>query len=242
MTWKGFSVLCLLTAAVVTAQGQTGAEFEEFMRNAGNASTLFRGAGASVYPISYNGNYYWGSPDFETGSVTFNGRWYGPLAVNINADRQELLIKQGRDNVEISIPCDLVDNITKGHRSFLNLYNAGFDVPKGFYEVLYDGDARLFKRVDKVLKSDANAQNGISIGYNDPNFNPANPRYFQYSVRYYLFKDGSLYILSGKNDVWKYFTSEQKRAVKSQLRRHNLNSLDRERFYIEVLSRIEDGK
>lgn len=235
-------IMCLSAALLIQGQAfaQRSAEYDAFANGASKAATLFRGACNTKYPIAYNGNYYWDSPIFEQGEVICNGKWYGPLSINVNANLQQLLIKQGEDNVEISIPCEIVESFKKGSRVFVNLFNAGYDMPKGFYEVLHDGRHRLLKRVDKVLKSDANAQNGISIGYSDPNFNPSIPRYFQYTVHYYMQIDDYFEPVVSRNDIWKYCTKDAKRSIKSQLRRLNMTDIEREKLYVEVLNRLEN--
>ena len=79
-----FSLLFLaLTCASAIAQEY--AESDAFQESASDNSLLYRARQALRYNMLYEGTCYWYSPDFETGGVMFDGRWYDGVTLNLDA-------------------------------------------------------------------------------------------------------------------------------------------------------------
>ncbi|MBO6045422.1 MAG: hypothetical protein J6P69_06190, partial [Bacteroidales bacterium] len=145
------SLLCLGT----TVSAQEYEELERFSEEAGGMSMLFRGKQGMSYSFPYNGTYYWYIKDFLPGEVFYNGKLYPGAFINVNAHLQELLVKQNEDYLPVLVDTDHVDWFTMGGRRFVTRDYAGLpSLPEGFFEVLFDGRSKLYKRVDKFLRKD----------------------------------------------------------------------------------------
>ena len=64
-----------------------------FRQEAAGSSILYRGHQAYAYNIHYNGTYWWSESEFKTGDVWYNGKLYRNLSLNVDAARQELLVR-----------------------------------------------------------------------------------------------------------------------------------------------------
>ncbi|MBO4923183.1 MAG: hypothetical protein J5382_03565 [Bacteroidales bacterium] len=178
----------------ITAIAQDYPEYDRFAEEAGEMSMLYRGKQGMSYSFPYNGTYYWYGRDFRRGDVFYNGKLYRNAFVNVNAHLQELLVKEDEDYLPVLVDTGHVEWFTMGDRRFLPRDAIGLpSLPDGFYEVLFDGQAKLYKRVDKILRKDANNRNGSGIGYDDPNYNDKVQDYFANRVSYYFIKDGEIH-------------------------------------------------
>ena len=178
----------------ITAMAQDYLEYDRFSENAGEMSMLYRGKQGMTYEFPYNGTYFWYGRDFLPGDVFYNGKLYRDAFVNVNAHLQELLVKEDEDYLPVLVDSGHVEWFTMGDRRFLPRDATGLpSLPDGFYEVLFDGQTKLYKRVDKILRKDANNRNGSGIGYDDPNYNDKVQDYFANRVSYYFIKDGEIH-------------------------------------------------
>ena len=217
-----YIAVAVLTLSGAAASAQDYEELERFSEEAGEMSMLFRGKQGMSYSFPYNGTYFWYGRDYLPGDVFYNGKLYPGVLVNINAHLQELLVKEDDGFLPVLVDTDHVEWFTMGDRYYVTRGYAGLDgLAEGFYEVLYDGSAKFYKRVDKYLRKDSNNRNGAGIGYVDPNYNERVLDYFANRVSYYFVKDGSVRqvrkwrdILSGypdrKKELKRFAKSEQK--------------------------------
>lgn len=85
-------LLSFLPASLLPAQAQ--GDDEAFFRQAAAGSCiLYRGHQAYAYHIHYNGTYCWSDAEFKTGDVRYNGKLYHDIPLNVDAARQELLVR-----------------------------------------------------------------------------------------------------------------------------------------------------
>lgn len=186
------AVLALLCQGA-TVSAQDYEELDIFSKAAGGMSMLYRGKQGMSYSFPYNGTYYWYIKDFLPGEVFYNGKLYPDTFVNVNAHLQELLVKHNEDYLPVLVDTEHVEWFTMGGRRFVTRDYAGLpSLPEGFFEVLFDGHSKLYKRVDKFLRKDSTNRNGAGIGYDDPNYDDRIPDYFQNRVSYFFVKDGEL--------------------------------------------------
>ena len=201
------AILCQCT----TASAQDYPEYDRFAEEAGEMSMLYRGKQGMSYSFPYNGTYFWYSKDFLPGDVFYNGKLYRGAFVNINAHLQELLVKQNEDYLPVLVDTDYVEWFTMGDRRFVTRDVAGLAIlSDGFYEVLFDGQAKLYKRVDKLLRKDSNNRNGAGIGYDDPNYNDKVPDYFANRVSYYFVKDGAIHSIKRPRGIIAHYPEKKK--------------------------------
>ena len=203
-----------LTCQGLTAIAQDYPEYDRFAEEAGEMSMLYRGKQGMSYSFPYNGTYFWYGRDFQRGDVFYNGKLYRDAFVNINAHLQELLVKQDEDYLPVLVDTGHVEWFTMGNRRFVTRDGTGqLSLPDGFYEVLFDGRSKLYKRVDKILRKDSNNRNGAGIGYDDPNYNDKVPDYFANRVSYYFIKDGIIHSVKKLRAVITHYP-EQKKELK----------------------------
>ena len=202
---KYLLVSCLLFLAVgVYAQ----TESEQYRKEAGTLSTLYRGRMPVQYPYQHNGTYFWDTKEFRKGSVLYNGKLYEHVLVNVDASRQELQVKLSEGVAPVVLYEDYVPYFTMGKSKFVQLRALGYqDAPEGFYEVIRDGEKPLLLQVKKVFTTRTGDHNGDEIGYTDPEYNSSLVNYFARQNHYYTLENGR--VVKMKNS-----------AVKRALRQH----------------------
>ena len=195
----------------ITAIAQDYPEYDRFAEEAGEMSMLYRGKQGMSYSFPYNGTYYWYGRDFQRGDVFYNGKLYRNAFVNVNAHLQELLVKEDEDYLPVLVDTGHVEWFTMGGRRFLPRDATGQpSLPDGFYEVLFDGHSKLYKRVDKILRKDSNNRNGAGIGYDDPNYNDKVPDYFANRVNYFFIKDGVVHSVRKQRGIIAHYPEKKK--------------------------------
>ena len=175
--------LLFLSLAFVPAAAQEYAESEAFQKSASDNSLLFRARQALRYNMSYDGTYYWYSPDFEVGGVMYDGRWYDDVTLNVDAFGKQLVAIPSPGRPAVELDRDHIDFFTMGETRFVNLRKKGYDVPVGFYEVAYEGPFTLYRVVNKKITSDYSGA-GMTAGYAIDSFDT--------TESYYIEKDGSI--------------------------------------------------
>lgn len=222
------TAILTLSGTVLTAQ-----EYDAF----------FRGQLAPTYRIRFNGTYFWDNPHFsENQLLCYDGKVYGGLSLNINANTQELLLLRKGDAVAMQVERDKVEWFTVNDSTYVNLNSLGYDdMPRGYYKVLYNGSAILFERIDKTLQSRTDNCNGAVIGYTDPHYNPAVTLCFAKERTYWFLKDGEFVRLKKKKDI-KQIYPDRMRAVRKIVREHQVygGRLKNASYFTTVVSGIED--
>lgn len=234
------SILVALLLLPALAWAQESDAYARFAKAAGFESTLFRGARPEVYPFAYNGHFYWKSPTFKEGRVLFNGKWYGPMMMNVNAHLQEVMLKPAGNRPSMSVSSDLVDEFYIGGVHFYNLEKKGYDgVQSGFYEVVFEGRDMLLKRIVKIQMENAANNNGMPIGYDDPNYKDHVLKFFQYNRAYYFLRDGKLVQFKGKAAL-KGFYKDRKKDINAFVKSHGLRQADFEPYCKAVMDYVEN--
>ena len=235
--WLAFALLSLPGAGVAAAQD----DYALFRQGAGEASLLFRGHKAFEYDHLFNGTPYWISPDYLPGTVIYNEKPYRDIELNINAARQELIVRIARGVSHKALEQEFVRECTIGGRRFLNLrYLYGPAAPSGYWEVLYDGKNKFVRRVTKQLEPDVDGSKRDQTHYE------ANYRYdvyktFTYSAQYCCVKeDGTIVPVRRRGDVRKLIDKPLRREVRRHIRRlegSELMSFDR--YFVEVVRYLD---
>ena len=182
-TERCLSILLILSVAGMSAEAQEYVEAETFQKSASDNSLLFRARQALRYNMSYDGTYYWYSPDFEVGGVMYDGRWYDDVTLNVDAFGKQLVAIPSPGRPAVELDRDHIDFFTMGETRFVNLRKKGYDVPVGFYEVAYEGPFTLYRVVNKKITSDYSGA-GMTAGYAIDSFDT--------TESYYIEKDGSI--------------------------------------------------
>ena len=160
-------VLALLLPLSAAAQDEAA----RFLREAGGDALLYRGHKAYSYPMAFNGTYFWEGPAFRTGEVLYNGKRYAGLMLNVDAARQDLVVRTPSGAADKVLARDLVERFTLDKNLFLNLEKVyGPASPAGYWEVLYDGKAKVVRQVRRILRQDLDGTLRMQMGYDDATY------------------------------------------------------------------------
>ena len=177
----------------IYAQDNASKWYGDYVEAAGSRATLYRGRLPEKYLYAFNGTPYWESKQFVEGEVKYNGKIYRNVLLNIDACRMELLCRYSYDVSPIILNRQDVQYAKLGGRLFVNLNNLGYeDAPKGYFEVVHDGDTPVLRQIKKVYRTDARFHNGYDIGYFDPDYREEVVNYFRHEERFYTFKEGKV--------------------------------------------------
>ncbi|MBR0224361.1 MAG: hypothetical protein IJL93_08830 [Bacteroidales bacterium] len=231
------ALLFLVLAGPASAQE----DYRLFRERAGASSLLYRGQKAFAYNMLYNGTCYWTSPDFREGRVLYSGKSYDNVLLNIDAARQDLLVRIPGSVVDKVVDRRFVEEFTiDGHR-FLNLQTRyGDTAPSGYWEVLHEGDIQFLCRVSKRMEQDVEGRKQDLTGY-DGVFRLNVYQVFTRSVAYQLvFPDGRIIPVRRRRDILRPFEPSLRREIRRHLRqRENVNLMPFEQYAVEALKYLD---
>lgn len=217
-------------------------DYDLFRQNAAGASLLYRGHESYEYALLYNGTYYWQTPVFSPGEVYYNGNLYRNVPLNIDAARQELLLRNPAGlSVKILEP-QFVSECSFGGNRYLNLqYLYGPSAPGGYWQDLYDqGRGKLLLQVRKTLEQDLDGRKRDQTRY-DGVFRRNVYQVFTYTADYlYISEAGEFARIRRRSDFLRQFDP----SVRKEIRRHvrhldNASYMPLERFCTEALKFVE---
>lgn len=234
-----FIIFCALAFCFsVSAQNRT--EVTEFQKSAGNKTTLLRGEQAEWYGFPANGNPYWYSAEFFIGDIAVQGHVYYDVALNIDAVTQRALVLVPGSQVAVALPPSRVDRMVSGNLVFVGITGEGEGpLREGFYQVLGEGEEKVFRSVRKHLETSTDVVNGEHIGYNDPNYRFDVQRYFEIKSEYWFRSpDGQFTRIRNKSGLFRCFGDRRKelrRAADAQ----KIDRLSFDKYCMVVLKMAE---
>lgn len=149
-------MVALVLVLPLKAQVIDGEDYERYVDAAGDALILLRGRAAVNYMSAYNGTYFMEYPQFSLGELRYNGKRYHNVFLNVDAVRQDLLVRQAEGIAQVLLTKDCVEWFTMGERRFINLEKYVPSAPEGYFEVLFDGEYKFYKQMRKSLEKDLN--------------------------------------------------------------------------------------
>ena len=179
------SSIWLLLAPGPAARAQLSAELQAFQEAAGDHGILFRGKQATRYTFLFNGNPYWDNATFGIGDIVCEGNFYHGMTLNINAHKQQVLVRMADSPHAIALTPSQVPSFTIDGRRYVGIAS-GDVLPEGIYAVLGDGPVHIYKHVEKYLYYATKSVNGDLIGYYDPDYRADISRYFHIRTFYYF--------------------------------------------------------
>lgn len=189
--------LWLLSLSGPPARAQLSDELLAFQEAVGDQSILFRGKEAPRYNFPFNGNPYWENATFKTGDLVCEGKYYHDMTLNVNAQKQLVLVQMTTSPQAIALTPSQVSSFTMDGRRFVGV-GPGEELPEGFYSILGDGPVQIYKHVEKWLNFNTESVNGEPIGYYDPDYRNDVTRYF-YIRSFYYFRDADGHFSRFKN-------------------------------------------
>ena len=236
---RRLSIILPLLAFCISASAQNRTEVTEFQDHAGIKSTLLRGEQAEWYGFPANGNPYWSSSDFFVGDIEVQGHVYYDVALNIDAVTQRAVVLVPGSQVAVALPPSRVNRIDVGNLHFVGITGEG-PLKEGFYQVMGDGDVKIFRSVRKHLESSTDVVNGEHIGYNDPNYRYDVQRYFEIKSEYWFRSaDGQFTRIRNKSSLFRCF-GDRKRELRKKADAQKIDRLSFDKYCMVVLKMAEE--
>lgn len=149
-----------------------------------------RGKLAPQYHFLYNGTPMVDPSPVGVGSIMLDGQLYEGVRLHLNAASQDLVVYPKDGGMPFRPPRAKVKWFTKENALYVNVRSIGYDLPEGFYEVLYDGSVAVIQQISKVLNNNTGNHNTImDLGYEDPSYRPEIYKYFAWSRALYVLQD-----------------------------------------------------
>ena len=144
------------------------------------------------YNFPYNGTYLWFNTGFNPGTVCYDGRIYQDVPMNINAHKQEVLVKKTAVEPPVVLERSLLPWAMLDGYYYVNLRLAGvYGAPEGYFQILTDGRQTYYLQRIKLFAQDAADHNGVDgIGYDDRSYREDVISYFHQKNLYYTYRNG----------------------------------------------------
>ena len=235
---KHFLLVPLLSLLLTPSFAQNGSDYERFVNDAGELSNIYRGQSPLVYNFRHTGTYYAYSENFEIGVVKYNDKIYKDVYLNLNSHLDELNILIKKTGRTVVLNNDFVGYFSFGGRNFIYLKDvnkSSGSVPQiGYYQVLYNGSSKLYKKIKKIYAERINETASIQT-------KSKLERMFLVSESYYLLKEGSFHLIKKKSDLLSYY-KEKKRDIRQLIREKNLDfRRDKDHSFSEIIRFVESG-
>ena len=202
------ALVCLISLPVL-AQEKDYAQEREFLKDAGSEAAFYRGRKATRYNIKYEGTYFWYTPDFVTGRAMLDGKIYDGLVLNLDAVEQEALVYPPATSSPVTMNRDIVDWIEMDGIRFVNLPKKGYNVDRGFYEIVNQSkDGVVYRHIQKNPVVDLSmAEQNRHASY-----------YFNVTESFFLEKDGELKPMKRRKTL-RYLRNPEGRSFASAVKR-----------------------
>lgn len=234
-------LLAVLLGTLFPAKAPAQEDYALFRDRAGNASLLYRGHKAYEYMLLYNGTCYWSSPVFQKGEVVYNGKTYKGISLNIDAARQDLIVRMGDGGTSKVIEREHVRECAFGGKRYLNMQILyGDAAPSGYWEVLYDGRAKIVRRVTKKLEQDIDGSKR-NLTHFEGDYRYDVYQTFTYAEAFcYVTEEGQIFPVSRRRDVLRLIDKPLRRDVRRHMRHQEaLGLLPFDRYCTEVVKYLE---
>ena len=213
-----------------------------YLEQAGWDMPLYRGRTATNYSFSYNGTYLWDRSGFRSGDLSYAGKVYRNMEMDINAHQQHLLLRYPDSFNTVDLGNEAVDWFTLGQDRYVNLRRRGIDVPEGFYKVVYEGDASVYERIDKEFRRDISISNDGQIGYMDPAWKEGVFELFiQRRNWYYVAPNGQATRFRKQNFLLRTHPDKRRQATR-HLKETGMDKADFSRWCQAYMNFVEHGK
>ena len=200
-------LLLLLSGFVIAQERQESVDSvaTDYLRAVENFSLLYNGNEQEMYPRITNHPYLIDNL-YTKARLSYRNIIYPEVLLRLDLHRNELLVQSPSFRNIVLFPEDVDFAVMYGKQI---IYFKPDHLPgcpsTGYYILLYSGGCKIFeKRIAQMMEK-------TSPGLLE--------RYFDYSTRYYLFKDGIYYSIKNKRGLLKAlypFKKEIKRFISSQ--------------------------
>lgn len=177
----------------------------------GEEASIYKGVHHIGYPVSIEGNAYFQSADWQTGSVLYDHILYENIEMRYDLYKDQLIVtpqEQGRMFISLFSP-----RVTKFSFSGFNFIRIGNSDEKtspapGFYLQLASGKLTMLAKKSKVISERIEGRTFLQK--------------FDETVKYYLLKDSVYYPIKNKKDMLAA-VKDKKKEVQQFLSKNKLN-------------------
>ena len=196
-----------------------------YMKEAGSFSTLYYGCSYQGYPPAKN-HPYLKEIVYTKGLLTYQDVVYPEVMMRLDMYRDELiLLTPDFRNVVLSPEKVGYAELHGKHIIYFQTDAVPANPSSGYYFLLYDGHCRVLEKINATL-IDETTPGKLQ-------------RFFDFSTKYYLYKDGACFTIKNKKGLLKAlqpYRTEIKRTISA----HHLNfKNDAEGFLIRTVSEYE---
>jgi hypothetical protein len=205
-------------------------DYNFFMKASNENAMIFRGSA----PVKYGkkspndgSTYFAYSSDFAKGDIMYRGKRYYNILLNINAHADELYLKRNGSEIWILVDKNRVDYCFLGDRKFIyaKAPSPSSTLKEGFYEVIYDGRAKIYKKIKKNYKEDLSGER-VKTGYST-------------WIMYYFYKDEKWYEMRNLSGIARHYKPFRK-DIDTIIKEKKLSVREKpEEAYREVLNYLE---
>lgn len=157
---------------------------------------------------------YYKLDDWQFGDIVYDEEIYENVPLFYDLSRDKVITEHSLNGTKIELISEKVKRFTMDGHTFVRLSaDQAKSITPGFYDLLYDGNTKVYVRREKALQQ--------KIESNDIIFN------FEEKNRVYIFKDGQYYPVRNKNSVIDVF-KDRKQEVRAYLKKINAKKGDRE--------------
>lgn len=200
---------CLCLRAQYESDSSYNKVIAVYNRTIGINKHLFNGTEYIDYDHRTTGSPFFSNTYFTSGTVTYYGVFYNNVQIFYDELNDNAILKNYNDTPLVLVREKVASFSILGHQ-FVNLQVLESNPAikdSGFYDMLYNGNVKLFaKRKKKIVQK-------ISTLMSES--------YFNEKVSYYIFKNNTLYTVDNKNSVLEVL-KDKKNAVSKFLHQSHI--------------------
>lgn len=198
--------------------------YDVYSKALGKSLRIYNGPEYVTEDFNISGHPFFESKTYRVGSVMYEGQFYDSIEMTYDIYRDELIIVHYDQNENFSLIKLLnekVGGFSLSDNDFILIVQDTSTInhpPTGYYEVLYDGNLKVFaKRIKKTRPSSDELY-----------------RYeFQRNDIIYLLKDNTFHSIRSKAS-FRRFLEDEKKSVKEYVSNNVIRSLDLENYMVLV--------
>lgn len=197
---------------------------QQYYADRKSESLLYVGSDYAEYESIGDEHPFLLTDDWIFGDVQYNGNMYRNVPLQLDLHSQKLLTEHPASGQKIELIREHVSAFTlDGHR-FISIgdYASQNNIPRGYYEVLVDGEVRLLTRHAKTFQeSTANGKLEVRV---------------EESQKYFLEKNGTFVQVKSKSSLMTAL-AEKKSALSAEAKRRRMKfSRNKQQAMIELVT------
>jgi len=168
---------------------------------------------AAYYPFTINeGHPFFQEKRFDTGAVFYNGILYENVPLMFDIVKEELLTKDPNSVKTIRLNTERVERFIIFRHTFIKLNHDSDDsatLRSGFYDLLYNGNTSLYKKISKSFETTSDTYFGIK-------------QYVVESSQYFIKRDNHYYKIKNKKTLL-VVMNNKKKEVEQFIKKNKLS-------------------